>query len=115
VLDVQEQLGGNDCEEWKMEGFRKAVEACGFTDLGFSGLPYTWDNKRGGASNIKVQLDRYLANEGMLDLYGDSLVSHIQTTESDHCALVIKLWRTGDRGNHTRGSPFRYENMWQRH
>jgi hypothetical protein len=115
VLFEHEQFGGHDREEWKMEGFRETVEACGFMDLGYSGLPYTWDNKREGRSNIKVRLDRCLADDGMLDLYGASSVLHVQTTESDHCAVLVKLCRPYDLGNRRCAKPFRYENMWQRH
>jgi hypothetical protein len=45
ILCASEQFGGNDREEWMMEGFRDAVDYCRMTDLGFSGLPYTWDNR----------------------------------------------------------------------
>jgi hypothetical protein len=47
-------MGGNEWQEWSMEGFREAVEYCGFRDLGYTGLPYTWDNRREGAPNIKL-------------------------------------------------------------
>jgi len=40
-----------------MEGFRDVISYAGFTDLGFSGLPYTWDNRRDGRHNVKVRLD----------------------------------------------------------
>jgi len=36
-----------------MEGFREAVEECGFMDLDFIGLPYTWDDRQPDATNIK--------------------------------------------------------------
>jgi hypothetical protein len=91
VLSDQEQFGGNDREEWMMEGFREVVQYCGFTDLGFSGAPFTWDNRRDGVHNIKVRLDRALADEKWLDLFGDSVVSHVQTTVSDHCAIKGEL------------------------
>lgn len=42
VLDAGEQFGGNPRPERLMDGFREAVQICGFSDLGFSGLPYTW-------------------------------------------------------------------------
>jgi len=44
TLHIEEQMGGNDREEWCMSGFREAVEYCGFSDLGYRGLPFTWDN-----------------------------------------------------------------------
>ena len=39
VLCVTEQIGGNNREDWTMEGFREAVDECCFSDLGYSGLP----------------------------------------------------------------------------
>lgn len=115
ILHDQEQFGGNDREEWKMEGFREAVQYCGFTDLGYSGTPFTWDNRREWDQNIKVRLDRALADERVLDLFGDSSVTHVQTTESDHCAILITLKKSGVFQGHRRERPFRYENMWLRH
>lgn len=38
-------------------------------DLGFNGLPYTWDNKQTGDRNVKVRLDRGLADENFLDCF----------------------------------------------
>uniref|UniRef100_A0A0A8YQE6 Uncharacterized protein n=1 Tax=Arundo donax TaxID=35708 RepID=A0A0A8YQE6_ARUDO len=46
-----------------MEGFREAVQFCNFSDLGYTGLPYTLDNRQDHATNIKVRLDRALADE----------------------------------------------------
>jgi hypothetical protein len=48
VLHATEQIGGNERQEWKMEGFRDAIDVCKLEDLGFSGTPYTWDNKQHG-------------------------------------------------------------------
>jgi hypothetical protein len=115
VLSDQEQFGGNDREEWMMEGFREVVQYCGFTDLGFSGAPFTWDNRRDGVHNIKVRLDRALADEKWLDLFGDSVVSHVQTTASDHCAIKVELQCFGRLQRPAWARPFRYENMWRRH
>jgi hypothetical protein len=98
-----------------MEGFREVIQYCGFTDLGFSGTPYTWDNRRENLHNIKVRLDRALADERWLDLYGDTSITHIQTAESDHCAIKIELMKLGTRQGLSRARPFRYENMWRRH
>lgn len=68
-----------------------------------------------GAYNVKVRLDRALAYEKMLDLFGDTLVTHLQTTESDHCAVLIRLQQSGIFQGRRRERPFRYENMWRRH
>jgi hypothetical protein len=99
-----------------MEGFREIVDYCGFGVLGYSGLPYTWDNRRQGITNIKVCLDRALANPSWLDMFGDSMVQHIQMCESNHSGLLIRTKTSRvvyRRGYHKR--PFRYENMSRRH
>lgn len=73
-----------------MDGFRDAVSICGFSDLGFIGLPYTWDNRQQGSQNIKSRLDRAFANGAFSEMFRDTKVWHIQTTESDHYCLIIE-------------------------
>jgi hypothetical protein len=114
VLSASEQLGGNDREEWMMEGFRYVVEYCRMTDLGYIGLPYTWDNRQQGYNNIKVRLDRGLGDDKFMELFDNSTVRHIQTTESDHCALLINMCRSEWLGGGPSGRPFRFENMCQK-
>jgi len=113
TLHANEQFGGAGRSERQMEGFREAAAVCGFTDLGFIGLPYTWDNWQDDAHNIKVRLDRGLANDDFLDLFREVKVWHVQTTISDHCALVVEcLEHSLNRRRRKRN--FRYENMCQR-
>jgi hypothetical protein len=104
TLHSHEQIGGNERHE------------CRFSDLGYSGLPYTWDNRRQGLANIKVRLERALANSKWLDLFRDLVVLYILMTESNHSGLLIRTNSLGEV--HRRGSrkhPFWYENMWRRH
>jgi hypothetical protein len=109
TLQSHEKIGGNERQEWGTEGFREIVQYCGFTDLDHSWLPYTWNNRHQGQANIKVRLDRALANSGWLDLFGDSMVMHILMIESDHSGILIHMGTAGlihRRG--PRGRPFRY-------
>lgn len=50
-----------------------------------------------------------------MELYDNTSVKHVQTTESDHCALLISMCRSDWLGGSGMGRPFRYENMWARH
>ena len=113
VLEAHEQFGGQSRSERQMDGFREAVQVCGLMDLGFIGLPYTWDNRQEGSNNVKVRLDRGLANPAFLDLFRDTKVWHVQTTESDHCCLLLECFRAKPSGRRARRR-FRYENMWRR-
>lgn len=112
VLETGEQIGGNIRSESLVDGFRKAVSTCGFHDLGYNGLPYTWDNRQQPTNNIKVRLDRGLATQEFLDLFPDTSVWHVQTTESDHCCLLLDCRAHGERRRGNKA--FRYENMWKR-
>ena len=45
-----------------MQSFRDALDFCRLKDLGFSGFPFTWCNRRSGDHNVWVWLDRGVAN-----------------------------------------------------
>ena len=115
VLHSTEQFGGNMRQEWMMEGFRDATEYCRFDDLGFYGLPYTWDNRQHGDRNIKVRLDRALGDDKFAECFDNTIVNHIQCTESDHCALLIIVRQSEWIDEGMEGKPFLFENAWTRH
>ena len=54
--------------EKQMESFRDISEECELHDLGFTGLPCTYDNKKPRNRNVKVRLDRgwLLSNNGLV-------------------------------------------------
>lgn len=47
--------------EAQMVAFRDTEEVCGLIDLGFSGVPFTYDNQRNGQGNVRVRPDREVA------------------------------------------------------
>ena len=96
-----------------MDGFRDVVSICGFTDLGYIGLPYTWDNRQPKGRNVKVWLDRGLANADFLNLFNTVKVWHVQMTESDHCCLILECSHVVQRRNRKKHL-FCCENMWRR-
>jgi hypothetical protein len=112
VLRTNEQFEGAR-SEWQMEGFQDAVSVCGFSNLEFIGLPYTWDNHQEADHNIKVRLDRGLATDSFMSLFSEVKIWHIQTTTSDHYALVMECLEHSLNTRHRKRN-FHYENMWQR-
>jgi hypothetical protein len=58
----------------QMEAFREVLSDCNLTDLGFAGVPYTYDNKRQGRANVRVRLDRAVACPSWRDMFADSNV-----------------------------------------
>ena len=98
-----------------MRAFRDAVDDCSLQDLGWRGIPYTWDNRQPGLANVKARLDRALANEGFLNLFQSTSVKHVSSVESDHCFVVAEL-RTNMNNKWPRAKRnFRYEEVWQSH
>ena len=59
-------------------------------DLGFSGLPYTWDNRQDGQANFNAIIDRAFGNEALLNLFQVVKVKHVSTIESDNCMVVTE-------------------------
>ena len=91
MLSVEEQFGVNEREQWQVAAFQDAVNDCGFTDLGFHGLPFTWDNRQEGDRNVKARLDRALGDSRFMAELGDSEVFHLPLAESDHAGLLVEV------------------------
>ena len=96
-----------------MRAFHDVVRDCAFQDLGWAGVPYTWDNRQSGNANVKARLDRAFANEEFRQKYEHATVRHVCSLESDHCFVVVDLRR--HPSNRHGSKPFRYENIWQSH
>ena len=98
--------------ERQLVAFRDALSDCGLSDLGFSGLPYTYNNWHNGDDNVKVRLDRAVACSTWRDLFGDAVLHHLVSSRSDHCPLFLEIRKE----NWERHKPriFRYEIMWER-
>jgi exonuclease III len=74
-----------------MEAFREVLSDCNLTDLGFVGVPYTYDNKRQGRANVQVRLDRAVACPSWQDMFADSNVQHLTSPVSDHCPVLLNI------------------------
>ena len=79
-----------------MADFRETLDVCGLKDLGFSGLPWTYDNRKSGGRNVKVRLDRGAATQSWLNRFFDASVTHLTSPCSDHCPSVVAC-RAGTR------------------
>jgi hypothetical protein len=54
ILHQDEQRGADPRNESQMANFRDCLTDCRLADLGFSGYPFTWHNKREGQSNVQA-------------------------------------------------------------
>jgi hypothetical protein len=115
TLFSTEHFSVHDREEWQMRAFREAVDDCDLQDLGYAGLPYTWDNRQSGSANVKARIDRALGNAELLLLFQVVKIKHEVIVNSDHCMIVAELRLSGQMNQNRGPRAFRYENMWQTH
>ena len=74
-----------------MSAFRDCLLTCELEDLGFCGVPYTYNNGQDGSRNVPVCLDRACADEAWHDIFPSAKVLHLATSCSDHSPLFVKL------------------------
>jgi exonuclease III len=79
--------------EKQMRDFRETLSFCDLHDLGFVGKPWTFDNKQWGPKNVRVRLDRVVACPNWMDYFPDYQVHHLTSPRSDHCPLLISLFK----------------------
>jgi hypothetical protein len=114
TLHATEHFSEHERDEWQMRAFREAVEDCALQDLCFSGLPFTWDNRQDGHTNVKSRIDRALGNVALLHQFQVVKVKHVSIVHSEHCMVVTEL-RKHAQFRPTGNRVFRYENVWQTH
>ena len=115
TMYASEHFSAHPRSESQMLAFREVVDFCSFQDLGWRGLPFTWDNKQQGDANVKARLDRALANPSFLSLFEFSSVKHISSTVSDHCYVLTEMRKSPVSSWPRSQRSFRYENVWQTH
>jgi hypothetical protein len=97
-----------------MEGFRDAVDVCGFCDIGYIGLDWTWERKLANNEYVRVRLDRALATVEGCSMFPMASLRHLIAVKSDHCPLLLSTERENQwQGDTSKGRPFRYEVMWE--
>ena len=61
IIQFTKKLNKWPSQMSQIDSFREALESCKLEDLGYRGYPYTWNNKRLGDANTKMQLDKPVA------------------------------------------------------
>ncbi|KAE8698225.1 hypothetical protein F3Y22_tig00110600pilonHSYRG00023 [Hibiscus syriacus] len=89
---------------WQFANF---IHNSGLTDLGFIGLPYTWQR-----NNLRQRLYGCLGNPSWLDKFPGSTVKHLERIGSDHRPLLLQ---TTEERKRNRNRPFRFITAWQEH
>ena len=92
--------------------FMSVLSDCNLFDLGFHGVPWTYNNKQEGYKNVKVRPDLAVACPQWSSLFPDCKISHVISSRSDHCPLLIQLLRIPRVGKIVK--QLKYEAYWER-
>jgi hypothetical protein len=111
VMWQHEHLSKHRRPKQHMVDFREILSHCDLHDLGYRGLPWTFDNRQKGDRNVKVCLDRAVATQEWSQCFPSACVQHIVFSRSDHCPILLAV--ESDQ-NRKPKKIFRYEVMWER-
>jgi endonuclease/exonuclease/phosphatase family metal-dependent hydrolase len=79
--------------EKQMRCFREVLSDCNLHDLGYTGLPWTYDNKQEGSKNVKSRIDMVVACPAWSLELPEASLHHIPSFRSDHLPLLLKLFK----------------------
>lgn len=94
-----------------MQGFQDALDYCGLKDLGFTGYPFTWCNRRPGNQNVWVRLDRGVAIVDWILHFSTARIHHLETFHLDHRPIIL-ISDSEQKRFYRKGRPFRFEAIW---
>ncbi|KAF6170652.1 hypothetical protein GIB67_001908 [Kingdonia uniflora] len=92
IFENPDKVGGKPLRAASSTFAREVTQQAGLIDLGFSGHPFTWNNKRRGKDNIKERLDRSLANADWMFIFPTTKVFHFPALGSDHSPLCLDTY-----------------------
>ncbi|KAK9287687.1 hypothetical protein L1049_016125 [Liquidambar formosana] len=110
ILSQDDKYGGRPFVGSSSGGLGALMDSNGLVDMGFSGNPYTWTNKRSNSAHIKERLDRGVANIEWRSLFPEAALLHLPATSSDHCPILLDS--LGFSNSVPR--PFKFQAMWTR-
>ena len=110
VLDQAEKSGGRLVDSTSNCPFKKFIDHFGMIVIGFSGNPFTWNNKRKGVENIKERLDMGLAAPAWVHLHPEFSLLHLSAVNSDHNPITLNT----NISSCFLPRPFRFEEFWSK-
>jgi hypothetical protein len=95
-----------------MEDFRNIIDFCDMFDIGFSGAPWTFDNRQQEDKNVKVRLDRVMASASWSSWFPEARLHHLVSSRSDDAPILLEMI-IEENARRPMRIPH-YEIMWER-
>ena len=77
IVSLEEKSGQAMGSMTRLRDFGDVLNRCELVDLGFRGVPFTWDNRRDGDALVMKRLDRAVANVRWMDIFNLCTVMHV--------------------------------------
>ncbi|KAL0451724.1 UNVERIFIED_CONTAM: hypothetical protein Slati_1150500 [Sesamum latifolium] len=91
ILEQYEKQGNIPRAQWQMQDFRNCLVDCDLYDLGVKGDIFTWCNRHETPNTVWARLDRACGNQGWIDLFPQTTITHETVACSDHSVIWIGL------------------------
>ncbi|XP_026458433.1 uncharacterized protein LOC113358938 [Papaver somniferum] len=91
--------------------FNENILNLDLTDLGFTGCPFTWSNKRKGHALTEQRLDRGLANDDWIAIFPNTTITNLLAIGSDHHPILLNSNPHSKNGK----IPFKFFGPWLDH
>ena len=91
VLYSHEHDGVANRSQAQMDAFRDALDTCGLSDIGFTGINWTFEKKVAEGTYARVRLDRCVANPAWSLAFPTAILEHKHTVSSDHIPIFRQL------------------------
>jgi hypothetical protein len=108
IMSQSDKFGGRPYACSSNDAFHCFMNSLGMIDLGFSGNPFTWSNKRRDDHLIKERLDRGITNPKWVHLFPHFSVRHLPAQSSDHNPILLDTAPS----DLSLPRPFRFEEFW---
>lgn len=114
VLNLNEKLGGKNRRVCLVNDFREAIRDCDLVDMGSTGYPFTWSNRRFGDHLIDEKQDKFLGNSNWRNYFQDKAAVNLVSWSSYHNPILMEVLEKGKEDRHAKRTLHRvhYEDMW---
>ncbi|XP_059668750.1 uncharacterized protein LOC132313824 [Cornus florida] len=106
-----DKQGGRRVPQKLLDEFNECLQNAGLMELFASNGDWTWCNKQGRDRKIMAKLDRVFTNDAWLQLFTGIKISYSASSSSDHCGVVINIFRQFASGP----KPFKMLKFWCLH
>lgn len=114
ILRMEEILGGSKKDRSAMNCFKETINTCELKDIKNRGPLFTWCNRR-STNCIWEELDRFLCNDSLDDLFQNYFVLHLDWSSSNHRPIELNIQNNQNSRKSYRGKSFKFEKCWSRH